>query len=148
MRMISENSIQNPQSFRSDRKFGSPHLLKGLYGNVHSHQRPDRLPGRDSRALSDQPSAARRSRQADRPDDRHHHRHLVAVETSNRILSPVSGSSPYFTHSSRNPSRNPCFWTEESGKREIGFTTTLHWQPNQTGCVAIKNIDLESEKSK
>ena len=146
--MTSENSIQIRNRSDLIENSDHPYLLKGLYGNVHSHQRPDRLPGRDSRALSDQPSAARRSRQADRPDDRHHHRHLVAVETSNRILSPVSGSSPYFTHSSRNPSRNPCFWTEESGKREIGFTTTLHWQPNQTGCVAIKNIDLESEKSK
>src|SRR5207247_11159774 len=48
----------------------------------------------------------------------------------------------------RNPSINPCFWMERSVGTLNWFTTMLGWQVNQTGRVAIKNIEVERKKSK
>src|SRR5437016_5175017 len=50
--------------------------------------------------------------------------------------------------SSRNPSINPCFCMERSVGTLNWFTTMLGWQVNQTGRVAIKNIEVERKKSK
>src|SRR5437899_6544857 len=55
---------------------------------------------------------------------------------------------PILTVYARNPSINPCFWMERSVGTLNWFTTMLGWQVNQTGRVAIKNIEVERKKSK
>src|SRR4051812_10038594 len=63
-------------------------------GDVTYHQHIDHVPGYYSRALPDQSSAAGRTRQADRPGDRHHYRRPVAAEIPRRLLTVSAAPTP------------------------------------------------------
>ena len=71
----------------------------------------------------------------------------VQVSMSDLHVS-MSRFCPGVRQAARNPSINPCFWMERSVGTLNWFTTMLGWQVNQTGRVAIKNIEVERKKSK
>src|SRR5436309_15824319 len=151
LRCSSHRSAASPSS-PDDRQLARARLF--LRRKRRTPTGPSSPPSPQQIALNDPLEASRAATAAALSSDRFRHRESISsCLPFSTVTQPALVLFPneiriYSQQAPRNPSINPCFWMERSVGTLNWFTTMLGWQVNQTGRVAIKNIEVERKKSK